>query len=311
MKSRFLLFLGITVLIFSVSLNVALLTHHIPSSTQVSINEKITKYPFLSKRIIQEEQNDLLINFLNLRKQLRAFVEPFGESFSFYFEYLPTGSSLGVNEKLEFKSASLIKLPIVMAYYNHEERAGLESDPVVTIEPRHIDVGFGDLGKNGLGKTIRLSDAIRLMLTESDNTAGKIVTDYVTREDFEDVYEGVDIDLQKQDNQTILTTKQYASILKALYFSSVLNEDHSQKILKLLTETKFNDKLPAGVPSGIPAAHKIGILKNELFQDCGIIYVPKRPYLLCMISQSPEDEARRRMVEVSHMIYTYVSQANP
>lgn len=267
-------------------------------------------YPFLSKRILQEEQNDILINFLDLRRQLRAMVAPYQDTFAFYFEYLPTGTSIGVNEKIEFSAASLIKVPIVMAYYHFKERTGLTVDKTVKITQDQIDRGFGELWKKGEGAEISLEEAARLSLVESDNTAVVVLAGNTPMEDFDAVYEGLDIDLTVESEETIITVKQYASVLKALYFSSVLGKDSSQKILELLTYSSFHDKLVAGIPQGVTVANKFGVLGNELFQDCGIVYVPRRPYVLCMVSHSNEDEARIRMKDVSAAIYDFVSSSN-
>jgi len=265
------------------------------------------KYPFLATRILQEFKSDILINFLDLRTRLRSQVEPYKDTFAFYFEYLPTGTSVGVNEKAEFPAASLLKVPVVMAYRHQVERTGEDSDREVSIRSDEIDKTFGTLYKSGAGAKIKLSEAERLALVESDNTAARVLTDNVSVDDFSEIYEGLDISLKEGDSGVILTAKSYASILKSLYFSSLLTKDNSQYILDLLDKSMFNDKLPAGVPSRISVAHKIGVLGEDLFMDCGIVYVPNRPYLLCMISVSSEDVARERMVKMSKTVYDFVS----
>lgn len=300
MVKRSILILSIA-LISSLVVNVIFLLNS--SSNGAS---PIEKYPYISKRVLQEEQSDILINFLPLRNELRKIIAPFQDSFALYFEYLPTGTSIGINEKAEFGTASLIKVPVAMAYFHYRERLGLKEDPTVTIQESHLDSNFGDLWKKGAGTKINLGEAARLALVESDNTALFVLVANIPREDFDEVYEGLDIDLKIQDGQTILTVKQYSSILKALYFSSILDKDNSQKILELLTQTKFNDKLPAGVPEGIPVAHKFGVLGDELFQDCGIVYAPKRPYVLCMVSHSTEGLAKERMKAISAKVYQYI-----
>jgi len=108
-------------------------------------------------------------------------------------------------------------------------------------------------------------------------------------------------------NSPVITAIQYASILKALYFSSVLMKSDSEKILDIMTHTKFEDMLLAGVPTTVPVAHKIGLLNDQLYQDCGIVYLPERPYLLCMISKSDEATARKRMSSISKIVYDSVS----
>ncbi len=64
-------------------------------------------------------------------------------------------------------------------------------------------------------------------------------------------------------------------------------------------------------PSNVLVAHKIGDYNddkgNEAFMDCGIVYVPRRPYALCMLSIGDEQTARERMQAVSGTIYDYIS----
>lgn len=72
-----------------------------------SFENQEKEYPLLSKRILQEFPQDVLVNFLGLRTDLKNQVEPYGEDFGFYFEYLPTGTSIGINSEDDFYAASL------------------------------------------------------------------------------------------------------------------------------------------------------------------------------------------------------------
>lgn len=162
-------------------------------------------YPLLAKRISVDNPNDVLIAFNPLRKKLREIVKPWGSSFALYFEYLPTGVTIGVNEKEEYKLRSLIKVPVVMALYRMYDRQGLDIDPVVRIEKRHLDRGFGDLWERGEGAQISLSEAARLALVDSDNTAIGVLVDYIKLEDYQDVYEGLDIDFPEDPANVMLS----------------------------------------------------------------------------------------------------------
>ncbi len=297
----------------SLLLNLILIVYllFLSSFKTLVVDDKPSNYPLLSPRIFSEDENNILINFLPLRQKLRQIVSEYGNSFAFYFEYLPTGTSIGVNEKMEFNSASLIKVPVVMAYYRQQEREGLDLDNVnVRIKVKELDFGFGDLWKKGEGSSVTLGQAANLSLTESDNTAARVLADYVTRNDFAEVYDGLDIDYHEMEKEVVVSAKSYGSIFKALYFSAVLNKQNSQKVLDILTKTKFNDKLPAPLPPNILIAHKIGTYENNLYQDCGIVYYPKRPYLLCTFSQSDENTARDRIQTISRIVYDYISQIN-
>lgn len=278
-----------------------------------NIQELRKKYPFLSPRILTEYQNDVLVNFLPLREKLRQLTEPYGESFAFYFEYLPSGTSIGVNEKGETYAASLIKVPVVMAHFKELEAKSGEADRdrILTLMPEDIDDGFGTLWKKGPGTKITMEEAVRLALEESDNTAVLAIARVTEQKYFDEVYKGLDIDIRQIGEETVINAKNYASILKALYFSAVLSKESSQIILEHMTKSEFSDKLPAGVPSEIPVSHKIGVYrKSDIFSDCGIVYIPKRPYILCMFSRSTEEEARSRMRGLSAIVYKYVSTIN-
>jgi beta-lactamase class A len=271
------------------------------------------KYPYISKRILRDLPQDILLNFLDLRKELRSQTKPYGDSFGFFFEYLPTGTTIGVNEKNEFFAASLFKVPVTMAYYKFLERTNSieDLDKELTVESDDVDTQWGSLWKLGPGSKIKMSEVIRLTLEESDNTAARMIAERVQDQDFSDVYQGLDIDLKTASGGAVLTAKNYTSILKALYFSSVLNRDNSNQILDYLSKSNFNDQLVAGVPKDIKVAHKIGEYVDEngktAYMDCGIVYVPRRPYSLCMISVSDEKTAAERMSDLSRSVYQYVA----
>lgn len=302
------------VILFAVSLltNIYLLGRRNIADQVVKSEERFradTKtYEFLSPRIFRDVHPDFIFNFLQLRADLHKRLDPLGDNFGMYFEYLPTGTSININAGSEFYAASLFKLPVVMAYYRHKERTG-EKNLKVKLTKEMLDNRFGDLWMKGVGYEISLDEAVKLALIKSDNTAAEALAPAITQEDFDDVYEGLDIDLQIASEGAVMTARNYSSILKALYYSAVLTKADSQEILSYLTQSEFDDKLRAGIPTDIKVAHKIGVIDNQSYRDCGIVYVPGRSYILCMISNGTEDEARERMKSVSKMIYDYVSSA--
>jgi beta-lactamase class A len=279
------------------------------SSDTSALQQAENKYPLLAKRILMPDYHDILINFLPLRQDLETKTKPYGDSFALYFQYLPTGVSIGINSTKDFDAASLLKVPFVMAYYRQKERIGLVNDEtIVSIKEVYLDKEFGSLWQKGVGAQVSLGEAVKLSLIDSDNTAFHLLADQTPLEDFDAVYRGLDLNLDEVSGRLFISAKSYGSILQALYFSSILTKKNSEEILKYLTETNFNDKLPGPLPKNIKVAHKVGVYnKDSLFQDCGIVYAPNRPYLLCMISKSTDSEATKRMNDISKLIYDYVS----
>lgn len=273
-------------------------------------NVDSTLYPFLSKRIFAENQNDILINFIPLRQALREYVDKQKGRIGVYFEYLPSGTSIGVNDKMEVRLASLIKIPVIMAVYKQIEAGKLKKDQVLTIGESDINKLFGDLWKRGAGAKVTVEELVKLSLIDSDNTATRTLVSSLPRGAIDDVFDSLDIPKDKAGNLPIISPKNYSSILRALYLSSYLKKQDSNEILEVLTTTQFNDKLPAGVPENVKIAHKIGIFDQQdvekIFSDCGIVYSLQRPYILCIMTKSSEDKAREYMQHLSKIVYGYV-----
>jgi beta-lactamase class A len=127
------------------------------------------------------------------------------------------------------------------------------------------------------------------------------------------VFDALDIPKHREGEYSVISPKNYSSILRSLYLSSYLRREDSNGILDILTQTKFNDKLPAGVPGKVLVAHKIGVFDENdagqpVFSDCGIVYQPDRPYVLCIMVKADEATARQHIQLLSKMVYGYVSQ---
>ncbi len=309
--------IALGIIIGSVLLNVilALYIFRPPQQTNhSSLETSRTTLPFLSPRVFIQNPNDIIINFMNLRSKLRDYANSIPEPLGVYFEYLPSGVSIGINEKESYVLASLLKVPLVMGIYKRIEEGRLHKTDMLTIQEEHLDPFYGTLWKRGAGTTLSVEELIHLTLTQSDNTAQRVLFAQLPDKDLEDVFDSLDIPKELTGTQPVVTPKNYSSILRSLYLSSYLKEENSNEILAFLTQSPFNDKLAAGIPAEIPVAHKIGVhlggsQQNEIYTDCGIVYVPKRPYILCMMVKTTEKQAQVYMEHISKIIYDYISQA--
>lgn len=284
------------------------------ASSGPTFEQRAAEYPFLAKRIFAENPNDILIDFAPLRAALNQYSQQFDVNHSIYFEYLFTGSSVRIDADMPdgVVAASLVKLPIVMNLYRAVELGRLDLDQEVRIQEDWLDSGFGDLWKRGAGTTITLRQAAELALIQSDNTAVRVIQESVVpvMRDGEFALQVLDVEhVVGSDQRTKLRAKEYASVLKCLYLACFVNETHSQQILKDLTKTPFTDRLAAGIPDDVDVAHKIGVYGEEADSDCGIVYEPNRPYLLCIMLAMPPAEAHKHMATISKLVYDFVSDA--
>lgn len=267
-------------------------------------------YPFLSKRIFAENQNDLILNFVPLRTALREYVNKLPDQVGVYFEYLPSGTSIGVNDKLEVRLASLIKTPLIMGVYRQIEKGQTGKETVLTLKKDDLDQKFGDLWKRGAGAKLTVKEAVDLALIKSDNTAANVLLSVVPANAIDDVFDSLDIETSSDGEINLVTPKGYSSIFRSLYLSSYLKRDSSNEILEILTRTDFDDQIASEIPKNIKVSHKFGIYNSEnAHSDCGIVYAPGRPYLLCIMTKSSQEKAREYMGHISKMIYGYVTIA--
>jgi beta-lactamase class A len=177
------------------------------------------------------------------------------------------------------------------------------------INPEDLDDRSGNLASKGAGYEITVRELITIMIQESDNTAMKIlVTRFITEDDYIDLIGLVGI--FQSSEEVNISPKEYANLFRSLYFSTYLRRTFSELALTILLNTDFNSQLPAGLPSDIQISHKVGMgITKGYYHDCGIVYVPNDPYLICVMGQNTTQEKADLMIStLSRITYNYVTK---
>ena len=280
---------------------------------QTTAPEVPDKYPYLARRIFLEDPNDVIINFTSLRRTLQDYVAKFPQKIGVYFEYLPTGNSIGINEKEIFYAASLLKIPMAMAVYKEMELGNISMDEKLTIKLENINKEYGELWKTGAGAELTVKDALKQSVVESDNTAYLVLRDKVKDKNLEEVFNYLDIPRDNINDRGGVSPKNYASILRSLYFSAFLSFENSSSLLELMSVASKNDLLRRGVPREITISNKYGVYSlgdtsKQVYSDCGIVYYPKRNYILCVMLDNTNDEdlADTHIGRISRTVYEFV-----
>ncbi|CAN5180741.1 hypothetical protein BH11PAT4_BH11PAT4_3490 [soil metagenome] len=220
-------------------------------------------------------------------------------SASVYFKDLTTGREVSVNGSERFFPASLKKIPLMMKIYRDAE-----SDPK-SLQEKKVLTGSQDYNVNAAippskvpvyGQKYSHEELIEYMIKYSDNISFQVMLNDLGNEKFNKVF--TDLQLHYPDTVVSIddytTPFQFSLFFRTLYNATYLTADNSEKALKLLSETEFNDGLVAGVPKDVRVAHKFGVGvvsqqdgtdKGEL-HDCGITYSAKNPYLICVMTKS-------------------------
>lgn len=237
-----------------------------------------------------------------------------------YFRDLNNGPWLGINEKEYFAPASLIKVPILITYLKKAE-----SDPTLLNKKLPLIITpNGDSIQNikpsvslAPGQEYTVQELLEKMIIYSDNDAYNTLSQSLTNTDLLKIYQDLDIDISKiftDPNGNIINVSGYASFYRILFNASYLNQEMSEKALAMLAQTQYKDGLVAGLPKDISVAHKFGERKflnsgETQFHDCGIVYLPKKPYLICIMTRGTDlTKASNVIKNISQKIYQTLNQ---
>lgn len=277
-----------------------------PSGANFNISELKNRYPLLDPAQGIYNKKDLIVDFQPLRDQLNEIGQ--NQNVSIYFEYLPTGANIVVNRDLALWPASLMKIPIALAVMKKIEKGEWKLTNELVLFNEDKDIRFGNLHKEPTGSRLTIEKLLEEMLTNSDNTARQMFIRNLDLIEVADVIEHLGLeDIFNADKQ--VTAKKFSIFWRALFVSTYLSPEYSQKLIEIMAKSQFGGYLAKGLPDGITFSHKIGVdAVNNVFSDSGIVYQPDRSYILTVMIQEPDGQkARALMKEISEKIYSYVA----
>jgi len=245
-----------------------------------------------------------------------------------YFRDLEDGPTMGINEYEEFSPASLLKLATLVTYL-----AFFVSNPKLLSQELQVEEGISKTA-NAFNqqypptetiiqnKPYSIDELLFRMSVYSDNVASEMLRMYLTsispeNDVLQETYQELGLVPDVADKEFVLSVKRYSSLFRILYSASYLSPRMSEKALEMLSQSTFRNGLVAGVPSEIKVAHKFGersILQSETspvelkqLHDCGIVYFPNNPYLLCVMTRGTEYKKLETVIsDISKQVYEEV-----
>jgi beta-lactamase class A len=155
------------------------------------------------------------------------------------------------------------------------------------------------------------------MIVYSDNNAFMLLSAHVSPAELQRTYEKLDLRAPGSAATPELSAETYASFFRVLYNASYLPKDLSEWALSVLAESDFRDGIVRGVPRGVAVAHKFGEHRDDAagkvqLHDCGIVYVPGHPYLLCVMTRGTSFEhLDDAIAAISRVVHGEVSTQRP
>lgn len=239
---------------------------------------------------------------------------------SVYFRDLNNGPWIGVNEEEKFIPASLLKVPLMMVYYKIAESNPSILSKKYKYNPSEFNIEsskyFTPKDRLQEGKEYAVDELIKRMIIFSDNEALFILSSHADVNIQKDLYLKLGFPFPDTigPSEKFMTPRNIASFFRVLYNATYLNEEMSNKALQLLTETDFERGLVAGVPKEVIIAQKYGEREESgiiELHDCGIVYFPKHPYSLCVMTKGTNYENLTSIIkDISKLTYDQVDKSN-
>jgi len=319
-KITHLLLTGILILSIGINLYLAYGTQaKLIGAITANSNSPATSFSLLDPEISVMDINSYLdakdkyvASYVPLKEDVNQIISKANGTFGVYFEDLQFHSWFGINERESFRPASMLKITTVAAILAEVHDGDLSLDTEVTLDEDDLNYKFGNLYEQ-INQTFTIRKLIEISLISSDNTAIKKLHEYMDEEHWAEARLSMGLpetSVAESEAGTALTPKEFSCVFRSLYYSGYLCRTFSNWILMMLSETEFNQGIPAGVPKGVVVSHKIGEWAEEgSMHDCGIVYA-KKPYILCIMSSDTSvDEGNKVIKDISKTVYDFVSKS--
>lgn len=193
-------------------------------------------------------------------------------------------------------------------------------------------------------------DLAAMMASVSDNTAMNVLMDRVGIENVNALLDSLglkqtrlrrkmmDLAAARQGRENVSTPREMAALLAAIYQGKVFGKPLAQKSLaqeslaqKSLTQKSLTDDFfkllssgrthykamfrAGGIPEDVVIAEKEGALEG-VRADCGLVFVPGRPFVLCVMTSYLADErageaAISRIAGAAYRTFDRLGRASP
>lgn len=233
---------------------------------------------------------------------------------------LDTGNYVDINASTSFPSASTIKIPILIAFFQDVDAGKIRLDEMLTMQQEAIAGGSGNLQYKAAGTQYAALEVATKMITISDNTATNMLISRLG---------GIDalnqrfrswgltttaIRNQLPDLQGTNTTspKELGNLMAIVSQGNLVSMPSRDLMLDILRRTQRDSLLPSGLGTGARVYHKTGDI-GTMLADAGLIIVPTgKRYVAAVMVQRPNNDPRAEKLisSISRAAYQEFSQ-NP
>ncbi len=249
-----------------------------------------------------------------LLKELQRLENEFGGHLGVAAKNLKTGELVSFNGAERFPTASVIKLPIMTAFFELVDSGRI--DPLTQVELTAEDEKPGLLQLMSDGMTMTLLDAVKLMIVLSENTCTNLVLDRLA-ETHDERLAVVNNHLRRSGlTNTLLLNRLYTIktkqqtpeairygigmstpedmilLMEKLHRRTLASPESCERMLEILRRQEYNDMVPRILPTDrkLKVAHKTGWI-NESKVDVALVESEKATFTIAVFVDKHPDHS--------------------
>ena len=194
-----------------------------------------------------------------------------------------------------YPQASSIKICVLAELYRQAQQGTLKLTDLYTVNAADLVQDSDIMGGLTPGVTqITLRDLATMMVAVSDNSATNVLIDRVGMDNVNAFLKAqglrdtrlrrkmMDLKAAAEGRENVSTPNEMLNLLQALYRDEILNQEMTADFFKVLSTHK-DSWILRNLPDDLRIADKPGALEG-VRNDSGVIFVDKRPYVLCVMT---------------------------
>ncbi|HYA85583.1 MAG TPA: serine hydrolase [Nitrospirota bacterium] len=243
---------------------------------------------------------------------------------SVYFRDLNNGNRFAIKGRDKFSPKSLLKVPLMIAYFKWAESNPLVLRKTLTMtgtgqEPVQRQSDHEE--KLEPGKAYTVNDLIFRMIAHDDTDAYALLYANLPASRLEKIFSDLYVEYDPNKQEDSISLNAFSGFFRVLYNASYLTEDMSEKALRYLSKSSFRSGMVAGIPPNVDISSKHGERRvsavttegdgKELSQlhEFGIIYHPNRPFILgVMVRGEDFDRLTKTVRDITRLVYEEVDK---
>ena len=253
--------------------------------------------------IISNKQANLRFEATSVLDQIQSLTKDLRGKYGVYVYELDDKNQYGVYQNEKFPAASLMKLPVMLLFYQELEEGKIDPEAKYTLKENDKVLGAGILQGKSVGTVYTYRQLVEYLGQYSDNTAFKVMRQILGDEKIQQTID--DLGMTKTSLEDFETSPTDIGLFfQKLYQGKIITTENRLELLDFLTKTAYEDWLPAGVSKKIKVAHKIG-RDTGTFSDAGIVFADK-PYIIVIMSkEARETEANEVLPKISQAVFDF------